>query len=71
MTDRRTGRYRGLRAHPENLGVRPCGPGEASAVARVRGRSEMVEWWLSLTPAWRGQLLEWLHEQVKAGARST
>ncbi|WP_135227549.1 hypothetical protein [Deinococcus fonticola] len=38
-------------------------PGEATTVARVRGRSEAIEWWNTLSPLQRGDVVNAAHEQ--------
>jgi hypothetical protein len=41
----------------------PLAAGEVSENARVRGEAQAVKWWLSLSPAERGQLVAQLHQQ--------
>ena len=43
--------------------MEPLKAGEVSENARVRGEAQAVRWWLSLSPAQRGQLVAQLHQQ--------
>lgn len=57
------GRYRGLRPHPEKLGVVPLEPGEVSRPVRVRASAQVHDWLRGFTAAELGQLLTQVWQQ--------
>lgn len=50
-------RYRGLKPHPEKLGVTPLSEGEASRPVRVRAAAKVLDWLGTLGAAEVGRLM--------------